>query len=68
MQQLIVKFKPGVSKENQGKALGKGNAAEKQLLRADDSGDVALVSVKLLPDQAQRGQLRAAAARIQMGE
>jgi len=65
-----VVFKPGASEQQKGRALGRGNAAEKQLLTAGDAttGDTSLVTVKLLPDAAKRGQLKAAAARIQEGE
>lgn len=61
---------PGATEEKKGRALGKGNAVEKQVLTAGDAttGDTSLVTVKLLPDAAKRGQLKAAAARIQDGE
>jgi hypothetical protein len=39
--QLIVKFKAGATKVQKGKALGKGNAAEKRQLRGDkETGDI----------------------------
>jgi hypothetical protein len=65
-----VRFKPGATPEKKGKALGKGNAAEKQLLRQGDetSGDVAVVAVKINPGQSKRAQLRSAAARIRNDE
>jgi hypothetical protein len=65
-----VRFKPGATPEKKGKALGKGDAAEKQLLREGDEsyGDVALVTVKINPGQSKRAQLRGAAARIRNGE
>ena len=66
--QLIVKFKPGVATWHKSKALYKGSAAEKQVLRADGfTGDLAVVTVTLAPGQAKRPQLRDAASRIQMG-
>lgn len=68
--QLIVVFKPGATKQQTGKALSKGNAAKKKLLRRGDdaSGDVTLVTVRINPGQSSRDQLRAAAALLNDGE
>lgn len=67
--QLIVKFKPGATQEQKGKALGKGRAAEKRPVRSDAvGGDVSLVTVAMSPGRSGRAQLRAAAAQIQAGE
>jgi hypothetical protein len=67
-----VKFKPGTTPENRGKALGKGNGAEKRMLRAgaaDNTGDLVLVTVKNSKgDKPDRKGLKAAAANIKNGE
>jgi hypothetical protein len=67
--QLLVMFKPGTDKAKKDNALGKGNAEETMVVqRGDDaSGDISLVKVKMLPDQATKGQLKAAAAQIKNG-
>lgn len=67
--ELLVNFKPGATPEQKGKALGKGRAAEKRVVRSDaEDGDVSLVTVELSPGQSGRAQLRAAAAQIQADE
>lgn len=69
--QLLVKFKPGTTEEKKGKALAKGNAAERSVVRPGkgpdrlDEGDLSLVGVAGLPG---RARLRAAAKKIQAGE
>ncbi|WIA17105.1 hypothetical protein OEZ85_014000 [Tetradesmus obliquus] len=65
--ELLVKFKPGVSKGNRGKALGKAKAEERRMLWASDAvgatgGD--LVLVKVTDNKAGRVGLKAAAADI----
>jgi hypothetical protein len=69
--QLIVKFKPGISKENRGKALGKAKAEEQKVIASGNAvggagGDVVLVKVK--DNKAKRVGLKAAAADIKNGE
>lgn len=55
--ELLVKFKSGVSKENRGRALGKAKAEERKMLWASDAagatgGDLMLVK---LTDNKSRG-------------
>jgi hypothetical protein len=69
--QLLVKFKPGVSKDNRGKALGKVKAQEKKVVwagAADGSSAGDLVLVKLTDNKSKRVGMKAAAANTKMGE
>jgi hypothetical protein len=65
-----VVFKPGAKGQKKGKALGKGNAREKKVLRkgGKNSGDVSLVTVEHKSGQSKKAQMRAAAGSIQNGE
>uniref|UniRef100_A0A383WFW9 Uncharacterized protein n=1 Tax=Tetradesmus obliquus TaxID=3088 RepID=A0A383WFW9_TETOB len=65
--ELLVKFKPGVSKENRGRALGKAKAEERKMLWASDAAGATggdLVLVKVTDNKAGRVGLKAAAADI----
>jgi hypothetical protein len=69
--QLLVKFKPGASKENKGRALGRGKALEKKMVwagTAAGSNGGALVLVKLTDNKSKRVGMKAAAADIKLGE
>ena len=69
--QLLVKFKPGVSKENRGRALGKAKSEERQMLWASDAAGATggdLVLVKVTDNKSGRVGLKAAAADIKQGE
>uniref|UniRef100_A0A383VUP8 Uncharacterized protein n=1 Tax=Tetradesmus obliquus TaxID=3088 RepID=A0A383VUP8_TETOB len=65
--ELLVKFKPGVSKENRGRALGKAKAEERKMLWASDAAGATggdLVLVKLTDNKSKRVGMKAAAADI----
>ncbi|WIA33100.1 hypothetical protein OEZ86_006254 [Tetradesmus obliquus] len=65
--ELIVKFKPRVSKEKRGKALGRAKAEERRMLwaaDAEDASDGDLVLAKVTDNKSRRVGLKAAAADI----
>ncbi|WIA37337.1 hypothetical protein OEZ86_014270 [Tetradesmus obliquus] len=65
--ELLLKFKPGVSKENRGRALGKAKAEERMMLWASDAAGATggdLVLVKVTDNKAGRVGLKAAVADI----
>jgi hypothetical protein len=69
--QLLIKFKPGASKDNQGRALGRAKAKEIKMVWAgsaagSNGGD--LVLVKLTDNESNRAGMKAAAVDINMGE
>ena len=66
-----MQFKAGVTKENRGKALGKGNGAEKKQLKPDDAGNKGALVLVAVEDskgkKADRKGLKASAANIRSG-